>query len=96
MFEGFGLEMEGYEGECLYFKGGSAVIGTGDTSTVYDTFAYGYCIECNGNAGCSSTQTCDDFATGLPQNENIYTMSMGEDAHASNNYQSTDPDQSKL
>ena len=87
MFEGFGLEEDGYEGECLYFTGGSVEIGTGDTSAMWDAFAEGYCLECDDLAGCSPTQSCDDVATAPTESTSLYTMSMnGSNAKSSSAY----------
>ena len=90
MFEGLGLEYDDYDGECLYFKNGYIDLLNDD---VYSSFVGGYCVECSGVVGCSPSQSCDDLLTGMPQNVQLYQMSMGdassdpESAVSSNKYQ---------
>ena len=89
--EGLGFSMED-TGECIYFNDGYIDISNGYYDTL-ESMLTGYCVECNGVAGCSSTEdSCDDVKTTLPENVPIYQMSlssMNDDVQGSNKYQST-------
>ncbi len=55
---GFGFSSENYEGECIYFDGGSMDISY--YSSAYDLMKEGYCVTCEGVTSCSSDETCDN------------------------------------
>ena len=82
-FEGFGYSVEDYEGECMYFDGGSLELS--DYSYGYSSILDGYCVTCDGVAACSGDGTCDDVST--VNGSNLYSMSQEQ---SSNSYQKTE------
>ena len=57
---GFSID---YQGLCMYFDGGSLDLdAVGANADPSDYIMYGYCVDCNGVAGCYSSynQTCDN------------------------------------
>ena len=82
-FEGFGYSVEDYEGECMYFDGGSLELS--DYSYGYSSILDGYCVTCDGVAACSGDGTCDGVST--VNTSNLYSMSQEQ---SSNSYQKTE------
>jgi len=79
----YGYDMA-YSGPCIYLDGGSWEIADDDSvyydyETAFDAIKYGYCVECNGMAGCSYDGTCDTFMSEMPQ----AAYQMSEEAYAS-------------
>lgn len=46
-------------------------------SNAYESIQYGSCVECNGQVGCSSDGTCDNFMNSVPQT--LYQMAQDDD-----------------
>lgn len=85
--QGFGLS-DDHNGECIYFTNGYIDISSG-YSNIASSMVNGYCVECNGVVGCSSTQdSCDDIKTIVTTS--LYQMSSSNEVQGSNQYQSTD------
>ncbi len=68
---GFGLSIENYSGQCIYFKNG--YLSLNDYTSERDSIDYGYCVTCNGVATCSSDESCDIVAS--ISRSNLYQMS---------------------
>ena len=67
---GYGITQEGYEGDCLYFDGGSLSVYYYSSYESY--IKTGYCVTCNGVAVCSSDESCDNAVT--VSSSNLYQM----------------------
>mmetsp|Transcript_35048 Transcript_35048/g.41834 ORF Transcript_35048/g.41834 Transcript_35048/m.41834 type:complete len:220 (+) Transcript_35048:60-719(+) len=66
-----------YTGDCLYLAGGYWEVDMSYDSNAYESIQYGSCVECNGQVGCSSDGTCDNFMNFVPQTS--YQMTQDDD-----------------
>ena len=74
---GYGVTQEGYEGDCLYFDGGSLSV---YYYASYESYIQtGYCVTCNGVASCSSDNSCDNAVT--ISSSNLYQMSQYQEEY---------------
>ena len=74
-----------YEGECAYYTNGYLSVDHWDYSD--DVLGTGYCVTCNGNVGCSSDGTCDNFMTYPAEVSSESGYQMTSTSSTSNNQQ---------
>jgi len=67
-----------YTGACLYLTDGYWEVDTSYYPNTSESIQYGTCLECDGQVGCSSDGTCDNFMSSVPQNSYQMTQDDGD------------------
>jgi len=75
-FSGYGFS-DSYSGACMYLTNGYWEVDMSYYSEAYESIEYGICVTCNGQIGCSSDGTCDNFMSVVPQVS--YQMAQDDD-----------------